>query len=232
MNRLACFVEGHTEVLFLMKLLDAIAGESNVRIEHRTIRGGTSRTRTMGLATAMRPDTGQEYYVLIYDCGGDKLVKSRIIEEHENLTRRGYSKIIGMRDVRPDFTHADIERLEKGLPSYIKTKLIPVEFVLSIMEIEAWFLADVTHFERIDPAITVPAIQARLGFNPESDDLELRGTPANDLDECYAIGGKSYNKQSVRTTIAALDADNIYLNVVSRFNYLSRLVASIESFLS
>ena len=104
MNRLAIFVEGYTEVLFVYKLIEEIAPRNNVRIEHREIRGGKRVRRTMRRVTAASPDTGQEYFVLIIDCGGDSLVKTRILEEHENLTRKGYSRIIGIRDVRPAFT--------------------------------------------------------------------------------------------------------------------------------
>ena len=84
----------------------------------------------MRLIKATRPNTGQEYFVLIYDCGGDNSVKTRICEEHKNLTKRGYSRILGLRDVRPTFTYADVPRLEASLPKYIKTSLIPVDFIL------------------------------------------------------------------------------------------------------
>ena len=127
---------------------------------------------------------------MIVDCGGDDLVKSRIMEEHEHLSKSGYSKIIGLRDVRPDFTYAEIPRLEAGLPKFIKTAFIPVEFYLAIMEIEAWFLAEVNHYLRIDAAITVAAIVARLGFNPETDDLEMRIAPADDLAPVMQSAGK------------------------------------------
>lgn len=124
------FVEGYTEVVFVKKLVEEIAGEQKVLIEHRQIRGGGARSssrRTFAQVRAARPDTGQNYYVLIVDCGGDHLVKTRIREEHENFDRVGYQKIIGVRDVRPDFTHAEIPRLRTTLPHYIKTSLIPVE---------------------------------------------------------------------------------------------------------
>src|SRR6266851_4361190 len=135
MNKLAVFVEGYTEVVFVAKLIEEIAGENNVLIEHREIRGGSSKRRTFARVQATKQDTGQKYFVMIVDCGGDSLVKERVLEEHENLTKAGYSKIIALRDVRPDFTHADIPRLERGLRSYISTALIPVEFILAIMEI-------------------------------------------------------------------------------------------------
>lgn len=150
MNRLAVFVEGYTEVAFVKRMIDEIAGQDRVLIEHREIRGGGRTRRTMKLRKASGPNIGQEYYVLLLDCGGDELVKTRIIEEHANLTKKGYSRVIGIRDVRPSFSHYDIPKLEAWLPKYIKTLLAPVTFILSIMEIEAWFLAEATHFPRLN----------------------------------------------------------------------------------
>jgi hypothetical protein len=65
--------------------------------------------------------------------------------------------------------------------TFIRTSLIPVDFVLAVMEIEAWFLAETTHYARIDPAITMAAIKSTLGFDPENDDLQRRPSPAEDL---------------------------------------------------
>jgi hypothetical protein len=232
MKKLAVFVEGYTEVVFVEKLIEEIAGKANVRIEHREIRGGSKKRRSFARVRAAQLDTGQRYFVLIVDCGGDHLVKERIQEEHENLTRSGYSKIVGLRDVRPDFTHADIPRLERGLPMFIKTALIPVEFCLAILEIEAWFLAETAHFPRIDPAITLPAIKAALGFDPETDDMEQRLTPADDLNACYAIGGKAYQKHAAKDTVDALDYSIIYVDMLKKFKYLEKLIGSIEAFLA
>lgn len=235
MDRLAVFVEGYTEVTFVKRLVEEVAGHKNVLIEHREIRGGgrdSGVRRTIGWVEAARPDTGQKYYVLIVDCGGDEQVKTRILEEHENLTRKGYSRIIGIRDVRPKFAYAEIARLESNLPKYIRTSLIPVEFVLAIMEIEAWFLAEATHFPRIDPAITVAAIKATLGFDPENDDMEQRLEPATDLRNCYAIGGKAYSKGRAEDTVKALDFAEIYLESVAKLRYLKILVQTIDNFLA
>ncbi len=146
MNKLAVFVEGKTEVLFIERLIEEIAGEMNVLIEQRQIRGGSTCERSMLTIKAARQKTSQKYFVLIYDCGGDGSVKTQIVEEHENLNDSGYSRIIGLRDVRGRLTHADIPKLEKQLPLDIQTSLIPVDFILAIMEIEAWFLAETTHY--------------------------------------------------------------------------------------
>jgi hypothetical protein len=232
MNKLAVFVEGYTEVVFVEKLIEEVAGENNVLIEHREIRGGNSKRRTFAQVKASKPDTGQRYFVMIVDCGGDKLVKDRVREEHENLTKAGYSKIIALRDVRPGFTHLEVPQLEKGLRTYIKTSLAPVDFILAILEVEAWFLTEFTHFPRIDPAITVAAIRATLGFDPERDDMSTRLMPADDLNRCYAIGGKSYQKRMAKDTVEALDYALVYLSLPAKIPYLNRLIGSITSFLS
>jgi hypothetical protein len=232
MNKLAVFVEGYTEAVFAEKLVEEIAGKNKVLIEQRKIYGGSTTKRRMRLVKVARPDAGQKYFVLIFDCGGDEQVKTRIREEHDNLTRNGYLKIIGIRDVRPNFTHAEIPKLEANLPKYVKTSLIPVEFILAIMEIEAWFLAEATHFPTIDPSITVQAIKVTLGFDPENDDMEQRTFPSNDLNNCYSIGGKSYLKHNAKDTVDALDFTLIYMELCNKFRYLKRLIVSIDAFLS
>lgn len=232
MNRLAIFVEGYTEVVFVEKLIEEIAGLNRVSIERREIRGGGKSRRTMKVIRAAKPYPRQDYYVLLFDCGGDESVKTRILEEHDNLTKAGYSRLVGIRDVRPTFTYEDIPKLEAYLPKYIKTKLAPVTFILAIMEIEAWFLAEATHFPRIEPSITIAAIKASLGFDPENDNMELRPYPSRDLNSCYAIGGKTYVKHQVNVTVDALDFAFVYTDLRSKIHYLDRLISVIDKFLS
>jgi hypothetical protein len=64
-------------------------------------------------------------------------------------------------------------------------------------------LADSTfaHFQKLDPSSTLEAIQLVLGFHPGKDDMQQRLTPADDLDHCYAIAGKAYDKQQARDTV-------------------------------
>jgi hypothetical protein len=219
-------------MIYVEKLIKEIAGQNRVLIEQRKIQGGSSVGRTVEIIKAAKPATGEQYFVLLVDCGGDESVKTRIMEEHENLTKSGYARIIGLRDVRPRFTHAEIPRLERGLRTYIRTSRTPVTFILAIMEIEAWFLSETTHFQRIDPSITVTAIKETLGFDPEHDDMEQRHNPAEDLNNCYRIGGKRYAKRQAQVTIEALDYAFIYLELQTKIRYLQQLIADIDAFLA
>lgn len=232
MNKLAVFVEGYTELVFLTKLLEEIAGKNQVRIKQVSIRGGTRVRKCFTTIRADKPTSNQNYFVLIYDCGGDEGVKSRIIEEHQGLTQSGYSEIIGIRDVRPNYTRAQVPELTRRLPMYIKTKLIPVTFILSVMEIEAWFLSEHNHFTIIDEMITCEAIYDHCGFSPRTDDMSLRENPTDDLKDCYAIAGKSYEKCKVDTTVKALDFEYMYLNIRQNNPYLDILFSRIDTFLN
>jgi len=186
----------------------------------------------MSSIRAVKPATDEKYHLLIVDCGGDDLVKSRIQEEHESLTRSGTSLVIGVRDVRPTFTRADIPKLELGLQKYVRTSLIPVVFILAVMEVEAWFLAEATHFERLSASFASIDIPAALGFDPATDDLTMRDYPAKDLDDLYRLGGLTYEKRNANLTVDALDFARIYLETSLRFSHLQRLVQSIENFLA
>lgn len=231
MKQLAAFVEGYTEAIFVEKLIEEIAGKNKVQIERIIIRGGSTVPRTMRVINATGL-TGLKFQVLIFDCGSDDQVKTRILEEHENLTKKGYISIIGVRDVRPTFSYAEIPKLELNLPKYIKTSLAPVTFILSIMEIEAWFLSDYTHFKRIDPSITNQRIIDNLGFDPENDNLELRSNPTEDINNCYALGGKLYKKNQTQKTIDALDYELVYIELRKKNRYLDKLILSLENFLT
>jgi hypothetical protein len=112
------------------------------------------------------------------------------------------------------------------------TRPLQVQLVIAIMEIEAWFLGECTHFERIDPAITLPAASARLGFDPSYGNLENRPRPSQDLDEVYSLAGKSYTKDrsTVQITTNALDYNELRTNVSLRLPSLRRLVSYLEHF--
>jgi hypothetical protein len=231
MHKLAIFVEGYTELCFVDRLIAEIANANHLAVEHMKISGGSTVPRRMKRIKAANLTTQTKFFVLIYNCEGDKQVKTRIQEEHASLSKSDYQKIIGIRDVKP-IARADIPKLEWGLRGGIKTSLIPVEFILSIMEIEAWFLSEFTHFPRIDPLIDVASISANLGFNPQTDDMSQRIDPLADMTNCYLIAGKKYSKGNALTTVNALDMDKVYFNLRTTIPYLNTFLNSIDGFLS
>lgn len=235
MRRLAIFVEGYTELLFVKKLVTEVANKNGIAIHLRKIKGGGKSGVTKRQFVELETPIINEkisHYVLIFDCGNDNLVAQRIKEEHENLTAKGYEKIIGLRDVYPQFSKEQINSLRRGLMTRVKTSLAPVEFLLGIMEVEAWFLAEHNHFKLIDESITIDRIHNELGFNPILDDMQNRDEPAKDLHKAYSLGGKEYKKGDVNGTTDKLDYSYMYVDLKNKIPDLELLVNNIDAFLS
>jgi hypothetical protein len=215
-------------------MVQEVAGQKNLAIEHRRVIGGGRDGKTLKKNYILKqPATLDEisHYILIINCGGDVLVPQRIHEEQESLSKKGYEKIVGIRDVYPN-TKQDIPTLRRRMKYGIKTSLVPVQFILSVMEIEAWFLSEHNHFPLVDPLITVDAIRDALGFDPEKDDMADRLAPATDMEKAYQIGGKIYKKGCPDGTIDKLDYAYLYLGLRERIPELGEFLQSVDSFLA
>jgi len=230
LRRIAFFVEGYTEQKFLETLITEIFTGNDIAIEIRNMRGGAKARITTLVVSSSVVSTSTKYFILIYNCGGDSNVRSYIEDQRQSLISNGYELIIGFRDVYP-IAKADIQRLRSGLLYRLPQKPTPIVFLLSVMEIEAWFLAEETHFAKIDPAITVEAIRTNLGFDVQVDNMEDRLNPASDLDDIYKLAGKRYNKSAsqIDRTCSCLDYARVYIDLTLKFPSLQELVAILES---
>jgi hypothetical protein len=227
MNRMALFVEGKTELEFDTKLIAEIAGNRTVTIE-------LERVGVRSITTTKTRDDGSlwQHYFLIYDCGNDRATKTRMMKEYLNLAGLGYDDIFCHRDLGPQYTSSQLAlaESERGLLFQVPTAPIPVRFVLSVMGIEAWFLAEHTHLQRIDPAITCAKVSDDLGFDPSVDNMQARPTPAKDLSDCYWIVLRTYSK-SRGDTLNAIDYGRIIRDTAGRFRHLQLLCDAIAEFL-
>jgi hypothetical protein len=229
-KRLAIFVEGETEQLFSEYLVREMATAAQLKIELREARGGKTTRRRNRIVEAVADNPDLKWYVLIVDCSGDGGVRSRIGEEYKNLTKHKYDVIIGLRDAPKN--RSEIPRLRAGLPVGLPTDPLSVVFVLAIMEIEAWFLAEHTHLPKIDPCLTPAHIKAKLGFDPSIDNMQLRDRPEQDLNKTYELAGKRYQKgRAAQQTIYLLDCNRIVLEMVDKDDDLRRLVETIAGLL-
>lgn len=234
MNKMAIFVEGLTELEFDTELIREFASSKAVTIESREIIGGSTIPRTSRRIDVKRVGKASDeptHFFMIYNCGNDALVKDRMIQEYDRLVAAGYTKILCHRDVYPSHTYAQVKTLERLLPWKVPTKPINVTFVLSVMEVEAWFLAEHRHFANIDPSLTTELIAGSLQFDPSKEDMRLRDNPAKDLQDCYGLVGVKYGKGH-RPTIDAIDYPCIYLEVAEKFPELLSLCDEIIDFLA
>lgn len=234
MQKMAIFVEGRTEQLFTSKLLSEIATNNKLVIEEKRA-VGRQGTRKLTLLTVSNQTSASQYLVTIINCEGDSSVKSDIRDQYDNLISSGYEAIIGLRDAYPTVKRlADIKKLRDGLRFRVKTQPVRVLFVLSIMEIEAWFLAEYEHLRKIDGKLTVPFIKKRIGLDLINDDLQIRPNPAGDLNRIYRLAGRAYEKEEkqVRRTVNALDYSAIYLTMSGKIFDIGNLCTAIDEFVA
>lgn len=223
MRKIAIFVEGYTEQQFIVKLLLSIAGRREITIEIKEQnKGSLHLTEIKGVTNPL------DYYILLVNCCTDNQVKSQINKQYQSLKQSGYSKVIGLRDVFPK-SHTDIPKIQRlmnvGLPN-----TDDIEIVLAILEIEAWFIEEHTHFTRVHPQMTLENI-ARLGINLRTSRAEDLPNPAELLHQIYSNWNMAYKKKSnqINRSIEALCETELYCNVSQRSTSLNTLISSLEN---
>lgn len=231
MNRIAFFVEGQTEQIFVNRLVREILGPQDTNIIQKQFRGGTNIPK-QEIVRSLSLSRTPLYEVLIFDCGSDNRVKSEILENIQNLRERGYSKIVGLRDLYP-IPFAELGKLEMGLrflPNRFKHEAPYFDVIVAVHEIEAWFLAEVNHFKKIDRRLDGNFIKKHLGIDPYVMNPEARVHPAKDLDNIYQLVGRSYTKRYGQTEkiVSKLDFNNIMKNLRYEIAPLNRLIKVLE----
>ncbi len=69
-----------------------------------------------------------------------------ILDRHSTLKQAGYHKILALRDVYPDVKYDEISILRTNLRIGLPSEDPQITFILGVMEIEAWLLAEYKHF--------------------------------------------------------------------------------------
>jgi hypothetical protein len=226
MKKAALFVEGQTELIFAKKLLSEIAGKSKITfIEAEKKCGKVLYGKPEG-----QPDS--VFMILIVDCHGDHSVKSTVLDQRASLSAAGYCLILGLRDVHPK-TAAEIPVVEAAMKYGVPTKGVKTRILLAVMEIEAWFLAETSHFIKMDAALTKDYIIEKCGIDHDHHDFESVEHPSKLLHEIYSSAGLKYLKKrsQISKTVESLDFANIYLNMPNKYKYLKELVGEIDEFI-
>lgn len=232
MKKLAIFVEGLTEQILVRHMLQAVLDRNRIAIQTVKITGGHNVRMSFTVMRAAHVDRQTEYYVLIYDCGGESNVKGYLMSQREKLVASGYSGILGLRDVYPTFTREDVPKLIRGLNHQLPQKNAFTRIHLAIMETEAWFLGEYHHLKKISPRLTPEFIEKHLGFNPRKENMEERNQPARDMKTVYQLVGHDYTKKRDRlnAVVRKLDFQFFTHELAARMPSLGLFVESLEQF--
>jgi hypothetical protein len=232
-KKIACFVEGQTEQIFVERLFQEIAGHKNISIKTYKFQGGKAnrKIQTLKLSTIKNAP----FIVLLYDCGNDAHVVSDIIKQHQSLTKKGYEKILGLRDLypKPLGKKEEIETGIRGILRPLQKIGVPISVILAVMEIEAWFLAEWHYFDKLDSRLTPDFILQELNLDLINTDVEKRPHPTEDLKDIYRLVSRKYdkNEKASQEIINNLDYEFLYVDLVKSVNQLKRFIDEIDSFL-
>lgn len=222
-KKLAIFVEGLTEQEFVIRLLKELAGKRGISFN---IQGQYNGNLSF---VELRSHPNPEVEVLIANCNTDNQVKSQIVDQHPSLSSAGYTLIIGLRDVYP-LTHQDIPKLQNYMSTGLPNVGTPIHLHLAILEVEAWFLEELSHYKQIDNNISKANLY-NCGFDSENIRASDLKHPSNVLDEIYKCVGKRYTKKRnrIQRTIDALSYEDMYINVRQKAPSLDGFIGSLET---
>ena len=232
-KKLAIFVEGQTERIFITRLLQEIAGYKKVSVEVYQVRGDKANRKIQPLKSNLIEVA--PFFILLYDCGCDSHVLSDIKKQHNSLTNNGYEKILGLRDLYPEPLE-NRTKVENGIKGFLKTfqkNGIPISMILVIMEIEAWFLGEYSFLTKIDSCLTSNFILHNLGFDLNALDVEQIPHPSEALNKIYQLIQRSYDKSetTVEEIASLLNYEFMYLHLVEKIKQLKQLIDAINLFL-
>ncbi|MEA3491993.1 MAG: hypothetical protein U9R27_08860 [Campylobacterota bacterium] len=228
-KKLAIFVEGKTELIFIEKLVEEMAGIYNVEIQKRVLQG---QNRCPFIEEFN--DLNSQYKIRIYNSCNDAKVLSDIKENYQALLSKDFFTIIGLRDLYP-IGYEKKERIQNGLKTLLVNEdLIYTKMILAVMEIETWFIAEFNHYQNIDKHLTLEEIRRVIDLQEiENFEREI-SRPANTLNDIYQLINRHWTKseKQIRRTVVAIDYENLYIHTKEKVPSLKELIDTLDEFFS
>ena len=203
MKKIAIFAEGQTELIFVRNILIKVLDISKLSFECLELLANKEST-----VPYQYPNPNAEVHFLILNVRGDETVLSSIKEREKNLIeKRGYDKIIGLRDmysyeyirrspraVNDEISKMIIQRYNQTIGNMTYSDRIRVYF--AIMEIEAWILGMYTIFHKIDSLLTMAYIKQNLNVDLKTVDPQKEFyKPSEQLHSIFQLCGREYKKK-------------------------------------
>jgi hypothetical protein len=227
-KKIALFVEGQTEVIFISEMIRQVFNVNKIKILVHNMTYNRMRT------DIYKTDTTEEYYFLLYNCGTDNKVKSNIKDNYQNLQQANFIHIIGLQDLfnpqrrKEEF---DDKKFQETINADIP-QTIPAKIYFAIQEIEAWFIAEETHYQKISSALSIEKVNFIAGIDIQKEDTQKIPHPTVVLDKIYKAGdrkkGYSKNEYTIKDIVSKLDFSNLYLTVRNRNNSLNELLTCLD----
>ena len=224
MSKVAIFVEGQSELIFLRRFLPLVLGWEKISFRCFKLYGDNVIDARFDYL-----NEHAEVHFFILNVSGDEKVLSAVKEREKRFIQQGYEKIIGLRDmysekyckrsprrIDENVTIAFIENTHKEIAKMSEPARIKMHF--AIMELEAWFLGMYNIFERLNSALNINYIEENLEFNLSTIDPQTKFfKPADIVDNILELVGLRYKKsehdvESICSKIDINDFSNAFEN--------------------
>ena len=232
MRKLAIFVEGLTEQILVRQLLQAVLGQNRIAIQTVKITGGHNVRMSFTVMRAAHVERQTDYYIMVYDCGGETNVKGYLMAHSKKLVSSGYTMIMGLRDAYPNFQRDEVPKLVRGLNYRLPQKRAATHIYLAVMETEAWFLGEYKHLKKLSQKLSPDYIEKRLGFNPQTENMEDRDHPSADMKAAYQLVGHDYTKKrdKLNAVVRKLDFKHFTHGLADKMPSLGTFVEGLQKF--
>jgi hypothetical protein len=222
MEKTAIFVEGQTELIFVREFLLKIFDYQNISLECFNLHSGNEHATEYPYSTP-----NPTHFFTILNVGSDDTVLSYILEQEAYFINKGFTKMIGLRDmfskdyiaingrIIDESINQEFINVAQNIVNNRAQKPENIKFCYAIMETEAWFLGMQNWLTQIDSRLTNDFIKAELGFDLDNTDPETTFFhPATVLGRIYALADKKYGKSvSDTNTIVNYFTKNDFTNL-------------------
>jgi len=226
LKRIAIFVEGQSEIIFLRKLIPLILGYD--KISYKCLKLQANKFSEIPYNYNTNVPT-VDFNFLLINVQNDDLVLSAIKAREVNLFNRGYELILGIRDMycksyndkskgKIDDCVSELVKLRVHLETSKMSKPDKIFIHFSIMEFEAWILSMHTLFNKIDSALSCESIRLKLGLDLKKIDPQNEFyRPSNELKRILKLCEIDYDKsfsilERIFSRLAINDLDYVLTN--------------------
>ena len=238
MKKIAIFVEGQGEQIFIRNLLFHLIDPSKFSFRCVKLCAGTVRD---ALYQFQNPNA--EIHFQILNVQGDGGVLGAIRELEELLFSKGFTRIIGLRDMYSEayrkrsreiddqVTQEFVDRTNETIAQMSNAERIRLHF--SIMELEAWWLSMYNLFSKIDARLTQRFIEEELSYDlSKIDPQKVFFHPAREVEKIFELIGSRYDKsrddvEKITSKIDVSDISNAAEN--NRCNSFSKFCEELRS---
>lgn len=202
-RRLAVFVEGQTELIFVREFLKQWYGYDINVVGFDCY---NLLANEFCDAEYKYGSEDSENYFMLVNVGNDNSVLSSIIGRLKFLRNKGFQLVVGLRDmyssqyIKDAKKHEIVDKISGEHVESVKKVLkdiedgVFVDFHFAIMEIEAWFLGIDGFMERLDERLTQDFISHNLNISFDDDPEKTVFHPAEEWGKIYDLIGKKYDK--------------------------------------